>query len=281
MNSQKMGELISSVRKSKNMTQKELADQLSVTDKAVSKWERGIGYPDITILPSLSDALGVTMSDLLNGEITAEKAEQETGTDEIISNTLKYAGEVQRHRKFKSSNLAISILTIVFLIAVFICILCNFVSSGKIDWALYPTGALAFVWFIIVPLIYFKKHKYIISLLMVSVLLIPFLYLIELLGSSNNWMIPLGIPVSFISLVYLWIAVPLFAYTKINRWYLSAAVILLGVGLDCGIEYYVQRFVQQPGTDIYNVFSNICVVIIAIILFFIGLARKKKQLEAA
>ena len=47
-----MGDLISSVRKSKNMTQKELADLLHVTDKAVSKWERGISCPDIGTLPA-------------------------------------------------------------------------------------------------------------------------------------------------------------------------------------------------------------------------------------
>lgn len=279
MNSLKMGELISSVRKSKNMTQKELADQLSVTDKAVSKWERGLGYPDITILPSLSEALGVTMSDLLKGEITAEETEQKPSADEMISSTLKYADQAHRHRKFKASNLAISILTIAFLISVFICMLCNVVSTGKIDWSLYPTGAVIFAWFIIVPLIYFKKHKYIISLSMVTLLLTPFLYLIEYLGPNKDWVIPLAVPVSLISLAYCWIVVPLFAYTKINRWYLSAAVVLLGVVIDFAIEYYVQRVVQQPYVDIYNVFSNVCVVIIALALFFIGFARNRKQPE--
>ena len=280
MNAQKMGEFIFSMRKAKNMTQKELAEKLNVTDKAVSKWERGLGYPDITILPSLSEALGATMGDLLKGEITTAETLQESTADEIISNTLQYAGEVRRHRKFTASNLAISILSIAFLIAVFVCLLCNFVSKGKIDWALYPVGSLIFPWFVIVPLIYFKKHKYVISLAMLSVLLIPLLYLIEQLGPNKNWLMPLGIPATLISLAYFWIAVPLFAYTKINRWYLSAAVILLGVGLDCGIEYYVQLFVQRSNPDIYNVFSNICVVIIALAVFFIGFARKRKQLES-
>ena len=60
-----MGDLISSVRKSKNMTQKELADLLHVTDKAVSKWERGISCPDI---------LGISTDELLRcrGQAPAE-----------------------------------------------------------------------------------------------------------------------------------------------------------------------------------------------------------------
>ena len=60
-----MGDLISSVRKSKNMTQKELADLLHVTDKAVSKWERGISCPDIGTLPALADILGISTDELL------------------------------------------------------------------------------------------------------------------------------------------------------------------------------------------------------------------------
>ncbi|MBC3939687.1 XRE family transcriptional regulator [Anaerotruncus massiliensis (ex Liu et al. 2021)] len=69
-----MGDLISSVRKSKNMTQKELADLLHVTDKAVSKWERGISCPDIGTLPALADILGISTDELLRcrGQAPAE-----------------------------------------------------------------------------------------------------------------------------------------------------------------------------------------------------------------
>ena len=70
-----MGDLISSVRKSKNMTQKELADLLHVTDKAVSKWERGISCPDIGTLPALADVLGISTDELLRcrGQASAAK----------------------------------------------------------------------------------------------------------------------------------------------------------------------------------------------------------------
>ncbi len=63
-----MASLISGLRNSKNLTQKELAEQLGVTDKAVSKWERGLSCPDISILPKLSQILGVTIGELVNGE---------------------------------------------------------------------------------------------------------------------------------------------------------------------------------------------------------------------
>lgn len=78
-----MGDLISSVRKSKNMTQKELADLLHVTDKAVSKWERGISCPDIGTLPALADILGISTDELLRcrGQAPAENRGAPTGRE--------------------------------------------------------------------------------------------------------------------------------------------------------------------------------------------------------
>ncbi len=50
------------------MTQQDLADKLNITNRAVSKWETGEGYPDITVLPSLAKILGVTVDELLDGK---------------------------------------------------------------------------------------------------------------------------------------------------------------------------------------------------------------------
>ena len=68
MNHQKFGKFIIELRKENNMTQKELADKLHLTDKAISKWERGLSFPDISILKPLSKTLKVSIIELLNGE---------------------------------------------------------------------------------------------------------------------------------------------------------------------------------------------------------------------
>ena len=65
MEHQSLGAVIASLRKEKGMTQAELAAQLSVTDKAVSKWERDLSCPDITTLPKLAEALGTSVDALL------------------------------------------------------------------------------------------------------------------------------------------------------------------------------------------------------------------------
>ena len=68
MNTEKIGKFIAQKRKEKNYTQKELALKLGVTDRAVSKWERGLGCPDISLLEDLSKILDISIVELLNGE---------------------------------------------------------------------------------------------------------------------------------------------------------------------------------------------------------------------
>lgn len=68
MANQSMGEIISAHRKEKGMTQKELADLLNITDKAVSKWERDIACPDTQTIPKLAQILEVSIEELLSGK---------------------------------------------------------------------------------------------------------------------------------------------------------------------------------------------------------------------
>ena len=81
MDNLKFGSFIAQMRKEKGLTQKELADRLHVTDKAVSKWETGKGFPDVKMMEPLAEELDVSLVELLQGErqqndtFTAEQAD--------------------------------------------------------------------------------------------------------------------------------------------------------------------------------------------------------------
>lgn len=66
MDAKDFGAFLAQTRKVRGLTQADLAEQLHVTDKAVSRWERGIGLPDINTLEPLADALGLSLSDLMH-----------------------------------------------------------------------------------------------------------------------------------------------------------------------------------------------------------------------
>ena len=75
MAKQTMGEIIGNLRREQGMTQKDLADKMGVTDKAVSKWERNLSCPDISSIPRLAEALGTTVDELMDVKPKAEEKE--------------------------------------------------------------------------------------------------------------------------------------------------------------------------------------------------------------
>lgn len=93
MDAKKTGALIAERRKALGLTQKELAGRLIVSDKAVSKWETGAGYPEVTMLPLLAETLGITVDELLAGELRADASAPEPAAPQPSDVQRAYAAE--------------------------------------------------------------------------------------------------------------------------------------------------------------------------------------------
>lgn len=90
MNNEATGALIRELRKEKDLTQKELAQRLHVTDRAVSKWERGLCAPDIALLEPLAQALDTTVLELISGARAKQEARPEN-VDSAVQEVLRYS----------------------------------------------------------------------------------------------------------------------------------------------------------------------------------------------
>ena len=123
MDPKKTGIIISDARKKVKMTQKDLADKFYVSDKAVSKWERGLCFPDISVLIPLTEILNISLYDLLRGEKVNKKEVEET-----LKNTIKYSNSEIKRKKKKY----IMISSIIILIIIFISIISLiFINKNK------------------------------------------------------------------------------------------------------------------------------------------------------
>ena len=76
MKKRTLGMMISSLRKEKGMTQLELSEKMGVTDKAVSKWERDLSYPDLNSIPKLAEIFGVSVEDLMQNRLESQGEEK-------------------------------------------------------------------------------------------------------------------------------------------------------------------------------------------------------------
>ena len=119
MDAKKFGTFIATLRKENNMTQVELEQKLQVTDKAVSKWERGLGFPDINTIEPLADALGVSVLEIMRSERIAEtEITQDTASAALtdIFEFVKLQRKAERKSIFKIAGGVAACLFLIFLI---------------------------------------------------------------------------------------------------------------------------------------------------------------------
>ena len=112
MDQQKTGALIAGERKRLGLTQRQLAENLNISDRTVSKWERGSGFPDVSLLEPLSSALGLTPLDLLRGERAAEVT-----PEEAVRETLETLETCRRTRERDRTALVLKGLFLAVLLA--------------------------------------------------------------------------------------------------------------------------------------------------------------------
>lgn len=140
MDAQKFGTFIAQCRKEKSMTQSELAAKIMVTDKAVSRWERGKGFPDINLLLPLAEALEVSVLELMHSERQKEKV-QLFQDDTIIVHLMENAVEMNKQNKQQDRIIAcISCITMLF-VTFFI----KFYGYGSIGGGIVAGAFIAFI----------------------------------------------------------------------------------------------------------------------------------------
>lgn len=119
MNKSEVGIFIAEKRKSINMTQKDLAEKLNITDKAVSRWETGKSYPDIEMLEKLAKVFDVSINDILNGKETVPEI-REAVADKNIVEVMKQNKKVKKKSKIIISILTALLLILSVLVAIFV-----------------------------------------------------------------------------------------------------------------------------------------------------------------
>ena len=110
----KTGRFIAELRKEKNMTQRNLADKLGVTDRAISKWENGRGLPDVSLMKPLCEILGISVTELLNGERTKETDVQVKMEETFYEVLVDREIQIKNTRDIKKRYSALRLVTIIF-----------------------------------------------------------------------------------------------------------------------------------------------------------------------
>ena len=136
MNIDKIGKFISERRKAKKLTQEKLAEKLNISDRAISKWERGICLPDASIMIPLCKILDISVNELLSGEIMKEK---DNNTDDLLV-------ELSKREEEKDKLIFISMYVIIFTSLILFLIICllaaTFMKEGALQLVVILSSTL-------------------------------------------------------------------------------------------------------------------------------------------
>lgn len=129
MDKEKFGKFVATLRKEQGLTQKELAQKVNLTDKAISKWERGLSYPDISILEQLSIELDISILELMKGErmpqdlsLSVEEAK------EVVDQSLEISDHEITRKHIRSKNIILLCLVLVMLLVSIVLNVRNYAS---------------------------------------------------------------------------------------------------------------------------------------------------------
>lgn len=145
MNQIKIGKFIAWKRKEQNLTQAQLAEKLGITDRAVSKWETGKSLPDASIMLEMCALLGITVNDLLCGEVVS----MENYNEQMENSLIEMIKQKERaDKRLLTMEIVIGLTSSIFLFAM-LAVGIIFMTLEKPIWAFILPVGIGFVQFII------------------------------------------------------------------------------------------------------------------------------------
>lgn len=269
MNQTEIGKFIAQCRKEKKLTQAQLAEKLNITDRAVSKWETGKSMPDSSIMLEVCEILGITVNELLSGEEIDMESYEKKADENLIA--LKRIEE-----NHMTKNVIVSMLfSMTLLIGIMVCLICNIAVSGRLTWSPIPISSIVFAWVISFPGIILGKRGLIVSLISLSVFIVPYLFLLSSFIKVKE-VFSVGTAAAVPSIVFLWIIAAVFIRMgKESRLAAVGLSFLLCIPFLILLNVILSKKIGEPVLDVWDILTIFILLIFAFVFFICDYAKKK------
>ncbi len=244
------GKYIAEKRKELGLTQEELASKLYVIPTTISKWERGITYPDITVITNLCKELNISEHEFF------------IACDDEVENKEKQ--EIRNYRMLKKGFYYT--LNIGYLIGLITCLICNLVIDHTLSWFFIVLVGI-FISFTITTLPYLlKKNKYRWFKTSIIFTILVYLLLVSIYAYNDGTWLFNSFKIATFVFFFLWIGILMWIFTNIHIQYkISISLILFAI-----VTIFTNPFceivlnIKNQDSNISNIISGILMVISAI-----------------
>lgn len=225
--------------------------------------------PDSSIMLELCEVLGITVNELLSGRKVSMENYEQTINENLIA--LKKKDE----NNAKRNVLLFIVLSITFLVGMAVCAICDFAITGTLTWSLIPISSIIFTWLAASPVRMLGKKGIVGSLLSISILTIPYLYVLSNIVNVKS-VFSIGWIMAVISIIYLWIIFVVFHKLNTRKWLAGGIMATLAIPIMIIINVVLSGMLSEPVLDIWDGLSVFLILIAAIVLFGCDYFKKRK-----
>ena len=204
--------------------------------------------PDSSIMLELCNILDVTVNELLSGE----RIEMNNYEEKVNENLI----ELKRKDENNMNKNAIisTIYTIAMVIGILVCCIFDIAISGTLTWSLIVLSSVLVTWIASFPVILLGKKGVLVAMIAISILIVPFMYILSILIKVNE-VFNIGAIMSIISLVFLWIIYIMYRRLKERKLLATGITFLFAIPFTFVINSTLSKMIGEPVVDIWDILS--------------------------
>ena len=170
----------------------------------------------------------------------------------------------------KGRAIGLAALSGTFFTGILACLICDLAITGTLTWSLYAVSSIVLAWLVLGPAVGLGRNGSAASLAILSILILPFLFLMSRLTDAGGLFMQLAVPAAILGIVYLWILYFLFSKLKNQKLTAAAVALLVAVPVGLLINLSVSVVLNEPIFDIWDIFSYVAATVLAVILLSIN-----------
>lgn len=182
------------------------------------------------------------------------------------------------NRKKMAQNISALVFSSLSLIGILVCFICDKAINGTLNWSLIAISAILFGWLVLIPILKFWNKGILGSLVALTILIFPFLMILDrLLGTSL--LLPIGVRMAVIGMVFLWVVFALFMLLRKRRWLAAGISVLLMFPALFLINWVLMGILGGAFLDSWDALTFLSIGIVAVIFFGLDyqVVRRRKR----
>jgi len=176
-----------------------------------------------------------------------------------------------------AQNIGTVIFSALLLFGMVTCFIIDIAITGTLTWSLIPISACIFAGIVFAPAIKYGVKGIKVSLIIYSVFVVPFLFILSLFVDSGGLLIPIGIRMSVISLVYLWGTFALFKVLRARKFAATAITLLLAIPLSIVANFTLSRIIDVSLFSTWDALTFVIIAVVAAIFLFLDFTIRKSH----